>query len=80
MNEYLTDMAETWPDIDRRDPVRQDRRQTPRGGRRITDLPHPISCPNCGQSASVRGVHSSKVVRWCHCQACGEVWPWAAEF
>ena len=61
---------------DRRNPDRPDRRDVPRGGRRVTDLPHPISCPSCGQVQNVKGLASSRVVRWCHCKACGEVWPW----
>jgi transcription elongation factor Elf1 len=61
---------------DRRNPDRPDRRDVPRGGRRAGDLPHPISCPVCGEVQDVKGLANSRVVRWCHCRACGEVWPW----
>ena len=52
----------------------------PRGGRRATDLPHPMTCPNCGKIQDVKGLANSRVVRWCHCKSCGEVWPWSMEF
>jgi hypothetical protein len=65
--------------VERRDPARVDRRDLPRGGRRVTDLPHPIVCPNCAKIQNVRGLANSRVVRWCHCLSCGEVWPWAMD-
>ena len=71
-------MNDTAPN--RRDPNRPDRRMIPRGGRRATDLPHPITCPNCGKIQDVKGLANSRVVRWCHCTSCGEVWPWSMEF
>jgi hypothetical protein len=64
---------------DRRDPNRPDRRELPRGGRREGDLPHPITCPNCGKIQDVRGLANSRAIRWCHCTACGEVWPWSMD-
>jgi transcription elongation factor Elf1 len=64
---------------DRRDPNRPDRRELPRGGRREADLPHPITCPNCGKIQDVRGLANSRAIRWCHCTACGEVWPWSMD-
>ena len=33
---------------DRRNPNQLDRRTIPRGGRRTGDLPHPLTCPSCG--------------------------------
>jgi transcription elongation factor Elf1 len=64
---------------DRRDPNLPDRRNVPRGGRRASDLPHPLVCPSCGKIQDVQGLANSRVVRWCHCRACGEVWPWSME-
>ena len=61
---------------ERRISSRFDRRELPRGGRRATDLPRPVICPNCGTIQDVRGLASGSVIRWCHCMACGEVWPW----
>lgn len=60
----------------RRDPTKPDRRVLPRGGRRTGDLPHPIECPSCGKVQEVKGLPNSRRIRWCHCQGCGEVWPW----
>jgi rubredoxin len=68
-------MSETWPAVDRRNPDHPDRRDIPRGGRRLSDLPRPVTCPTCGASRGVRGLPQSRTVRWCHCPACGEVWP-----
>ena len=64
---------------DRRNPSLSDRRDVPRGGRRTSDLPHPITCPSCGKIQDVKGLANSRVVRWCHCRACGEVWPWSVD-
>ncbi|RPI56871.1 MAG: hypothetical protein EHM55_03880 [Acidobacteria bacterium] len=64
---------------DRRSPTQLDRRAIPRGGRRVSDLPHPIACPSCGAIQDVQGLPNSRVVRWCHCRACGEVWPWSVD-
>ena len=72
-------MVEVNEFVERRDPMRVDRREVPRGGRRMSDLPHPIDCPNCGNVQTVKGLPNSRVVRWCHCQACGEVWPWSMD-
>jgi len=67
------------PTEERRKSAGADRRDVPRGGRRVTDLPHPLVCPNCAKIHDVKGLPSSRVVRWCRCEACGEVWPWSIE-
>jgi len=63
-----------WPETERRDPERADRRLVPRGGRRETDLPHPVVCRACGTAEHVRGLGRTSTGAWCHCQRCGSVW------
>jgi hypothetical protein len=64
----------SWPEVDRRNPHVEDRRGAPRGGRRDSDLPRPVTCTRC-DSPDVRGV--GRIItrtQWCHCRNCGYVW------
>lgn len=67
-------MTETWPFVDRRRAENVDRRRIPRGGRRATDLPHPIACVRCHEW-HVRGLwRAPSGARWCECRRCGHRW------
>jgi len=64
---------QTWPEIDRRNPLIPDRRSVLRGGRRATDPSRPVSCIRCG-STEVRSLGVSMTGLWCECRRCSGVW------
>ena len=64
---------------ERRNPNQHDRRDGSARRAAAERSSAPLDVSSCGEIQQVKGLSNSRVVRWCHCRSCGEVWPWSVQ-